>query len=103
MDSGMSRCPPYASFCSGGIVLSVGFPTCSRGDSPFHPIRQERHDRSIILLGGGVVSSAVARPLGRPACDGPRALWSEDVPQRPLWPPSATHGLLDINGSMRPG
>jgi len=25
-------------------------------------------------------------------------LWSEDVPQRPLWPPSAAHGLLDMKG-----
>ena len=59
---------------SGGIVLSVGFPTCSRGDSPFHPFRQERHDRSIILLGGGLVSvrlpglSAARLATGRVRC-----------------------------------
>ena len=29
------------------------------------------------------------------------ALWSEDVPQRPLWPPSAAHGLLDIYPHVR--
>ena len=97
-----SRCPPYASFCSGGIVLSVGSPTCSRGDSPLHPIRQERPDdvdhppwrRSRFVCG---------RPASRPP--GLRrtafAFWSEDVPQRPLWPPSAAHGLLDIYPDAR--
>ena len=49
-----ARCTPRS--VSGGIVLSVGFPTCTRGDSPFHPSRQERRDRSVILLGGGLVS-----------------------------------------------
>ena len=86
---------------SGGIVLSVGFPTCSRGDSPFHPFRQERHDRSIILLGGGLVSVRLPGLSAARLATGRVALWSEDVPQRPLWPPSAAHGLLDIYPHVR--
>ena len=61
-----------------------------------HPFREERHGRADHSPPWRCRFGAVARPLGRPACDGPRCVWSEDVPQRPLWPPSAAHGLLDI-------
>lgn len=70
--------------------------TCSRGDSPLHPILRDRHGHEPIILDrGGVVSVRLPGLSATRLAPGRVALWSEDFPQRPQGSPSAAHGLLD--------
>ena len=91
-----SRCPLYAPFCFRRHCTKRRVPDLHPRGLAVPPV-PPRASRS---LGHPPWRwsrfGAVARPLGRPACDGPRFVWSGDVPQQPLWPPSAAHGLLDI-------